>query len=481
MIRPVRPSRRSGLRAFPVLALFLALAAAAPASGQPEDSPEAGWRALLEEGAAAVRAGDLARARELFERAAAAEGADDPQAHLRRAAALNNLGYVLHRLGRLEEAEAAYREALELRRAVTGEDDPGIARILQNLAEVARSRGQTERAEELHRRALELHRRLLGGEHPDTARTLVGLAALEAEHGDHAAARGHLLQALANLEKSLGPDHPEVVATLSDLAAVAAAAGDLEEAERRYREALERAEKAGDLPPERRAALLVHLAEVLRRAGRGPEAVELLEQALELLPEDGRPSALRARVENDLGVNLFATGDLERAAEVLGRAVERCRGLGDVPPELAVAARANLAGVLTALGRHAEAAGLLDEALALERRGRNDPRELARLLNDRAVALFDLGRRAEAADTFREALEAAERAFGPEDPALAPHLTNLATALRALGREEEAARVEARLRALGGDALRPGAALRRPEAAAADGEGGASRPGADPR
>jgi len=405
---------------------------------------------LLEAGAAAVRAGELERARGLFERAAAAEDGTDPESRLRRAAALNNLGYVLHRLGRLEEAEKAYREALGLRHAVTGDEDAGIAQILQNLAEVLRSRGEPEQARELHRQALELRRRLLGEEHPDTARSLVALAALDAERGDHAKARERLLEALAILEKALGPDHPEAIATLSDLAAVAAAAGDGEEAERRYREALERAGRAEDLPAERRAALLVHLAEVLRRAERGLEAVELLERALALLPGDGRPSALRARIENDLGVNLYATGELERAAEVLERAVERCRALGDVPPDLAVTARANLANVLAALGRHGEAARILAEALELERRTGGDPRERTRLLNDRAVALFDLGRYAEAVSAFEQALAEAERAFGKEDPALAPYLANLATALRAIGRDEEAARVEERARTLSG-------------------------------
>jgi len=79
-----------------------------------------GWRARLGEGAAAYRLGRLEEALAAFQQAA--REAPGPR---ERAAARLDAGNALARLGRLEEAEAAWREALRL--------DPGLRAAALNL------------------------------------------------------------------------------------------------------------------------------------------------------------------------------------------------------------------------------------------------------------------------------------------------------------------------------------------------------------
>ena len=119
-------------------------------------------------GAAAVEEGRLEEAERAFREALnlAGEGA---AGELRRATTLNNLGYVLHRRGRLAEAEELYAQALALRQTRLGPEHPEVAQSLANLAEVKRARGRVEDAERLYRRALAIREKALGPEHPALA------------------------------------------------------------------------------------------------------------------------------------------------------------------------------------------------------------------------------------------------------------------------------------------------------------------------
>uniref|UniRef100_UPI000A752B74 tetratricopeptide repeat protein n=1 Tax=Geitlerinema sp. PCC 9228 TaxID=111611 RepID=UPI000A752B74 len=68
--------------------------------------------------------------------------------------------------GRYEEAEPLYRQALEMRKRLLGEQHPDVATSLNNLAELYRSQGRYDEAEPLYRQALEMFKRLLGEQHP---------------------------------------------------------------------------------------------------------------------------------------------------------------------------------------------------------------------------------------------------------------------------------------------------------------------------
>jgi tetratricopeptide (TPR) repeat protein len=197
---------------------------------------------------------------------------------LLQAAAQQALGDALWRLGRLEEAESAYRNALAMRQDVSAdpldlaacrkhlgivsaalddlhaaerelsaaralllqdhdEDDLGVIDVDNHLADVLRRTGRPAEARDLLAHAVEVRRGLVGP-HPDLAGSLQRYGAAVAALGDHAAAIDALQQAQAMFAERMGPDHPYVAEAGAALADVLKDAGKLDDAVDRAEHAL---------------------------------------------------------------------------------------------------------------------------------------------------------------------------------------------------------------------------------------------------
>src|SRR5437667_11807469 len=89
---------------------------------------------------------------------------------------LENLGYVLERGGKYDEAEAMQREALRIRTKVLGPSHVDTAASLHNLAVVLSHHGNLSEVEKLHREVLQQYRKSYGNEHPSVAAALANLA-----------------------------------------------------------------------------------------------------------------------------------------------------------------------------------------------------------------------------------------------------------------------------------------------------------------
>ncbi len=102
------------------------------------------------------------------------------------------------------------------------------------------------------------------------------------------------------------------------------------------------------------------------------------------------------------------------------------------------------ATVCRQLGRFDEAEGFLGRALAMAQAGRD------RICPNHGLALLRLaqGEHRQAEVLFRHALELREVANGPHHPWLADVLEDYAPLLQAMGRDADAAAVEARARAI---------------------------------
>lgn len=189
-----------------VLLLGLATAGVAPARAQTTDPLTEAYEA----GMRAFHADDLAAAAQHFERALAIAreryGPDDP----RIATDLNNLAEVYRLLGRLDDAEKLYLEALELDRRRPVGNPSETATTLNNLALLYRAQKRFDEAEGLYRRALRLLEEGLGPNHPDVARLLNNWAMLELTRGEPARALELGRRALEVARKALAPDHPSV-------------------------------------------------------------------------------------------------------------------------------------------------------------------------------------------------------------------------------------------------------------------------------
>ena len=99
------------------------------------------------------------------------------------------MGFQLQVQGKLAEAEPYYREALEKRRRVLGEEHPDTLSSINNMGLLLRDQGKLDQAEPYYSEALEKSRRVLGEEHPDTLTSMSNLAGTLSDQGDLVGAR----------------------------------------------------------------------------------------------------------------------------------------------------------------------------------------------------------------------------------------------------------------------------------------------------
>lgn len=89
---------------------------------------------------------------------------------------LSSIGQACKELGKYDEAEQMYREALGLYEKVLGREHPDTLTSMNNLALVLDSQGKYEEAEQMHRETLGLCEKVLGREHPSTLSSMNNLA-----------------------------------------------------------------------------------------------------------------------------------------------------------------------------------------------------------------------------------------------------------------------------------------------------------------
>ena len=109
-----------------------------------------------------------------------------PEDH-RTAVSRHNLGRVRLAQGRLDDAENAFRAALEIWRAARGDDHPDTARAHESLAALHHRRGESSQAVKAWDEALRILESALPGDHPRLANARVGrAAAAEADEAEMA-------------------------------------------------------------------------------------------------------------------------------------------------------------------------------------------------------------------------------------------------------------------------------------------------------
>ena len=270
----------------------------------------------------------LAAAVEMTENAL---GSDDPAVATR----VNNLGGVLHALGDLQGARAAFERALRIDEAALGPDHPTVASRVNNLGMVLKALGDRPGALAAYERALRINEAALGPDHPDVATNVSNLAMILRDAGDFQGARAACERALQIDETALGPDHPNVAIRVGNLGAVLHDLGDLEAA----RTAVERALRIGEaaLGPEHPdlAARLYILGGVLRALDDLPAARAAFERALRIDETTYGPDHPEVAVDLlALGNLLQDLGDFEGARAAFKRALQiREARLGPDHPE----------------------------------------------------------------------------------------------------------------------------------------------------
>jgi tetratricopeptide (TPR) repeat protein len=303
----------------------------------------------------------FAEAVDSYDRAIATAG-KDLATRLGRAHLHNNRARSLAKLGRFQEAAAAYEEAIELFSTVLGDDHPIALTAWSNLASVFSATGDYARALELHRDLLARRRASLGPDHPQIAVSLGNVAVTLDGLGRYAEAVASHEQTLAHWRR-VSAHSPNVAVTLGNLALSLSQLGRHDEAVQRANEAVEL--KRARLGDDHTSVALARaqFAQVLLRAGRSRDALSELSRACPRFESAlGRSHPHHAECRCDQGVAFSALGRLATAEMSFRRGMA---GLGDTREESVIAARCRfgLARVEWRLGRRAAARNSADRAL----------------------------------------------------------------------------------------------------------------------
>ncbi len=116
----------------------------------------------------------------LWRRCVAWSGPEHPNTLI----SMYNLASAYQALGKYAQAEALFRQNLDIRRRVLGPEHPDTLFSMTAVAEVYQDEGKYAEAEMLGKGALEIQRRVLGPEHLATIYSMINLAAITAVKPD---------------------------------------------------------------------------------------------------------------------------------------------------------------------------------------------------------------------------------------------------------------------------------------------------------
>ncbi len=131
---------------------------------------------------------------------------------------INNMGVLLSSQDKLAEAEPYLREVLETSRHVLGDEHPNTLRQINNMGGLLRALGRLEEAERLGAEAVETARRILSEGHWHTAVFLGHHARTLAAMERFAEAEERALEAHAIFEAALGPAHARTIGIIREIA-----------------------------------------------------------------------------------------------------------------------------------------------------------------------------------------------------------------------------------------------------------------------
>jgi serine/threonine-protein kinase len=309
--------------------------------------------------------------------------------HDRTAIALHNLALALEEQERFAEADSLYRNALEIQRAGLDPGDTQIGLTLTTLARLTTKRGRHEDAEPLLREALEITRERLGPEHPRVGLIYNELGMTSFRRRDLVGAAENFRQSLAINEARLGPGHPEVAVGLNNVAYIMMEQGELAESVPLRRRALAIASASLGDSHENTGVYAFNLGNVLDRLEQDGEAMLHYRTSIEILgralPEE---HPLTTRPKLALGALLLADGRASEALPLL-RAVVAARTTAAEPPPAIGEAESVLGACLVALGSLEEGRKLLEAGLEKLEQALGPDARLAREARDRLRAAPD--------------------------------------------------------------------------------------------
>ncbi|MBL8746407.1 MAG: tetratricopeptide repeat protein, partial [Phycisphaerae bacterium] len=202
-----------------------------------------------------------------------------PSPHLDLADNLDSLGRVLDDRGRKAEAVVMFEESLSMSTALFGDLSPRQAGTINNLASVYHDLGRYDQAEAMYRRSMELNERIHGRVSTSFAMPLNNLALLYQDKGDLVAAEAAFRESLDIRRQVYNGEHPAVANAINNLGGVLFHQKRYDEALVYFEEALEMQRRLLGSNHTQTIVSMSNIGSAYVKTGRAAEAIPLLLEA----------------------------------------------------------------------------------------------------------------------------------------------------------------------------------------------------------
>jgi tetratricopeptide (TPR) repeat protein len=422
---------------------------------------EAFWRPYNVGGWRACHTGDLAKARELLDKAWK-EAESFPKTDPRRALTLAYRAYLTAKEGKESEAAQLAEQSLAIYDKAVPDSTPEMGKGLNALGLAYRALKKYLPAEALFKRAVEHEEKHAGKDSLIVAQIMLNQAALYEERGRYQDAVAVLQRALKIVETYKEKEEPRLAAVEHQLGSLHRTWGKDAAAETHFTRALEiRLRLPGEVAKEQLdlAATLAELGSLYFDRKQLGKAEQDLTEALKIR-EKVAGKAAKDRLDVAVNLHNLATVHLARnskrdpkqfalAEEEFNRALDiKEKVLGQGHAELAVTVEA-LADLYARANNSAEAEKHFQRALEIREKTRGAEHvSVAGTLQNLANFYRDNKRYKEAEPLYQRALAIREKTLGTEHASLAPLLDNYAALLRKTDRAAEAKKLDERAKAI---------------------------------
>ncbi|CAB9498744.1 Kinesin light chain [Seminavis robusta] len=233
------------------------------------------------------------------------------------ATTMNNIGRFHYKKGDLDQALRIYSEALTMRHQLFGDDHLDIAAVCYNMGQTLHQKGRLDDAMELYSGFLKIARKRLGCNHRDVVIMLKCIAQIHHERSEFEQACKLYREALQVGEAALGMNHPEIASTLNKLGNLLYKSGDAEGAIRVYKEGLkvERAVLSSCHP--NIVVTLTNIGEIHKLRGEYHDALRVYKEAVQIQQRNRESSTTDiaatlsaiALIHSQASARELATGD----------------------------------------------------------------------------------------------------------------------------------------------------------------------------
>ncbi|MDX2062185.1 MAG: CHAT domain-containing protein [Bacteroidia bacterium] len=334
------------------------------------------------------------------------------------------------RMGQFAHADTTLTRTLNYARALPGTNAPLTATVLELLAQANQGLGRFDQAQQYYLEAMRLRRRRVGDDPSTQATSIVGLATLYRDQGRYSDAIRILTEAVTLLELSGRVDKTYLEA-LATLASIQAETGDLASAEQTARKNRDLVLKTGGKTVLEYGQSLLLLADIVSGLGRYAEAKTYLDEALQSYTQYyGATNLSTAKVYAALSLNQFYLGNPDQALQLITRALGITEAaLGTSHLEYAQL-QAQLAQLYISLRDYPNAEATLAQVKATQATALGTKHPDYWRTEGQFAALYKLtGRYKESQKAYTGLLAAWERLLGKNHPEYAFYLSDYADLL----------------------------------------------------